>query len=365
MTNSRTLAKRPLITELNRVQRFYTGGLLLDRWQNMPDPRDGSWSEEYLVMTTEYLGHSDRVINHGLSRVRTDNGTIETLRDLIASDEASFLGAAYAGQTSGHSGVMARIGDSTVRLVIQAHPPQAGARRFLKWPFGKTEAWYILDSRTVDGVPPHIYAGFRPGVTRKQWRRLFDQQDIAGMLEAMHRIEVKTGDVILIEAGMPHAMGSGCLFLEIHEPCDYTIRVERNYLGRPITEDQLHYGIGLDAMFDLFDYATFDDEAIRAKILPAPHVVERTQASTRTCVIDYSHTERFMVEAIELSGSCVLSGLDRHSIVITSRGKTRFKWPDGECVVPQGRGVFLPACIETLHLSGQSEVVRAFPFQVD
>ena len=365
MADSRTLAARPLITELNRVERFYTGGLLLDRWQGMAEPRDGSWSEEYLVMTTEYLGHSDRVTHRGLSRVQIDDETVVTLRQLIASDEAALLGAAYAGRTSGHSGVMARIGDATVRLVIQCHPPQAQAQRYLNWPFGKTEAWYILDSRTIDGVAPHVYAGFKSGVTREQWRCLFEQQDITGMLDAMHRIEVKTGDVILIDAGMPHAMGSGCLFLEIHEPCDYTIRVERTYLGRTMTDEQLHYGIGLNAMFELFDYTTYSDDEIRTRILPASQVVERTPAATRTRLIDYSHSSRFMVEAIELSGSNPLGELDRHSIAIASRGETRFEWPNGQCTVPQGRGVFLPARIESLTISGSGEVVRAFPFQID
>jgi mannose-6-phosphate isomerase len=99
--NIDTLARRPHLLELNRVERFYTGGKLLDRWQGRPDPTDGNWSEEFLVATTEYIGHSTRVKHKGLSRTRLEDGSIITLRDLIQLDELAFFGDRYAGQTFG------------------------------------------------------------------------------------------------------------------------------------------------------------------------------------------------------------------------------------------------------------------------
>lgn len=36
MNEYQALSRTPLVLELNRVQRLYTGGSLLDRWQGLP-----------------------------------------------------------------------------------------------------------------------------------------------------------------------------------------------------------------------------------------------------------------------------------------------------------------------------------------
>lgn len=42
------------------------------------------------------------------------------------------------------------------------------------------------------------------------------------MLAGMQKYPVHPGDTILIEGGMPHAIGAGCFLVEIQEPTDYT-----------------------------------------------------------------------------------------------------------------------------------------------
>lgn len=362
--NPDALARRPLLLELNRVERFYTGGRLLDRWQGLPEEGDGHRSEEFLVSTTEYIGHSTNLTERGLSRTRLDDGSYVTIRELIERDERAMLGDRYAGKTSGQSGVLARIGDSTVRLVIQVHPDREGARKYLDFPSGKTEAWYILDSRLIDGVAPHVYCGFREGMTPERWRGLFDNQDIDGMLAAMHRLDVTTGDVILIPAGMPHAMGSGCLFLEIHEACDYTIRLEKTYLGRNITDEQLHYGMGFDAMFELFHYDAYTEDQIRAAVIMAGVPLESAAGGERTRLVSYAETDRFMVESVKLSGEFPLPEFDGHFIAITAQGRTELRCAGGRVTAPQGRGVFVPAGAGRVTAGGRGELVLAYPFKV-
>mgnify|MGYP000685960347 CR=1 FL=1 len=79
----------------------------------------------------------------------------------------------------------------------------------------------------MNGEEPCIYYGFQPDMTRARWEALFHAQDIPGMLAGMQKYPVHPGDTILIEGGMPHAIGAGCFLVEIQEPTDYTIRVER------------------------------------------------------------------------------------------------------------------------------------------
>ena len=358
-----TLARTPLVLEHNRVQRLYTGGKLLNCWQGLPEGEDGVDSEEFLLSTTEYIGFGHPAEN-GLSRTGLPDGSYAVLRQLIAADPEAFLGAAYAPLCHGHSGVQVRVGNSNVRLVIQCHPTAEKARQYFHIPFGKTEAWVIAGTRTVNGAAPHLYCGFRPGVTRRQWETLFQKQDTAGMLACMYRFEVQTGDVILIPAGMPHAMGSGCLFIEIHEPCDYTIRPERNYLTKTLTDEEMHYGLGFAAMLDCFDYTTYTEEAVRARCFPQA-VVERQDAqSTLTSLLCYKDTPRFAVKRLSLRGRAVLPGFEGHFALVTEHGGVQLSWDGGTVRVPQGRGIFVPAGVRGLAAEGEGELLLTYPFQL-
>ena len=60
---------------------------------------------------------------------------------------------------------------------------------------------------------------------------------------------------VLIKGGVPHAIGSGCLLMEIQEPTDYTIRTERvTPGGLRVADAMCHQGLGFERMFDCFHY---------------------------------------------------------------------------------------------------------------
>ena len=303
------------------------------------------------------------MIENGISRTRLADGSYINLKNLIALDETAFLGERYAGRTHGQSGVLARVGDSTVRLVIQVHPDAEAAQKYLQFPSGKAEAWVILDSREINGVAPFLYAGFKKGVTKEKWRALFDAQDVPGMLDCMHRIPVKTGDVVLVEAGMPHAMGSGCLFLEIHEACDYTFRLEKQYAVRPLSDEEMHYGIGYDAMFDIFHYDTYTADEIRDKYVMKPKIIGRNENGVLSQILTYENTPRFSARVLDLSGTYTLPDFDGHYIIISARGETELLCDGGAKTIPQGRGVFVPANAKGIQARGNGELVIAYPFK--
>ena len=75
------------------------------------------------------------------------------------------------------------------------------------------------------------------------------------MLEWMHCIEVHKGDTVLIQGGVPHAIGAGCFLAEIQEPTDYTVRTERiTPSGLKVADTMCHQGLGFQKMFDCFHY---------------------------------------------------------------------------------------------------------------
>ncbi len=65
------------------------------------------------------------------------------------------------------------------------------------------------------------------------------------MLDSLHKVPLTEGEVLLIEGGVPHAIGSGCFLIEIQEPTDYTLRVERTTVrGETLPDTACHQGAG-------------------------------------------------------------------------------------------------------------------------
>lgn len=358
------LWKEPLILNHNRVKRAYTGGKLLDQWQGIEPAADGQFPEEFLISTVE-VTNPDRYPGEGLSQVTLADGSQLALRDIIASNPAAFLGEAYRGEVGGDLGVLARVGDPTVRHVIQAHPDTAHARTYLKSPHGKTEAWYIIQTRDMQDHRPFAYAGFKPGMTREGWKQLFLEQDITTMLAAMHKIEFKAGDMLLIEAGLPHALGPGSMFLEVHEPCDYTFRMEKKYLtGRVFSDEEIHYGIGLDRMLDGFHYDTYSYDQIKAKVLMQPRLIYSRPQAREYRLISHEQSGSFAVHKVETSVTYKASEDRGHRIAIVTQGFGFFCYAGGRKAVRQGQGIFLPAGIEELEFcsdGSQLEIILAYP----
>ena len=116
--------------------------------------------------------------------------------------------------------------DAAEDLSIQVHPDDGYARREGLGAFGKTEAWYVLDSG-------RIVLGLRAGVDR---RRL-EQALAAGRAEeAVSYRRVEAADVVVLPAGTVHALGRGTMVYEVQQASDLTFRLY-DY-GRPGLDGQ-------------------------------------------------------------------------------------------------------------------------------
>ncbi|MBR3439605.1 MAG: class I mannose-6-phosphate isomerase, partial [Clostridia bacterium] len=214
---------KPVKLEYNRVWRLYFGGKLLDEFRG-DSGSDGNFPEDWLasVVTANNPDRENKPENEGLSKA--ENG--EYLRDIIESAPEMYLGKEHIEKHGCNFGVLTKFLDSAERLPAQVHPDKNAARNLFHSEFGKTEAWYILGGREINGEKPYILLGFKEDVTKERLKNLFDKQDIPAMSALMNKIPVNTGDVFLIEGGTPHAIGPGCFLIEIQEPTDYTISLE-------------------------------------------------------------------------------------------------------------------------------------------
>lgn len=138
-----------------------------------------------------------------------------TLKEVIQKEPEKYLGSRRKALYGDSMGVLVKLIDAGERLTVQVHPDKQTAKQLFHSDYGKTECWHMIGGRFIDGEPPCVYLGFKEGMTRKKWEELFWSQDRKGMLEAMNRFEVKAGQRILIEGGVPHAIGAGCFLMEI------------------------------------------------------------------------------------------------------------------------------------------------------
>lgn len=284
----------PVRLDNPRVWRTYLGGRLLDELHGISGGENGHFPEEWImsVVAARNVGRED-IKDEGMSHLF---GTSQTLKDLLDTHPDACPG--------GSPGVLVKLIDSAERLTLQVHPDREKAMELFHSPYGKTECWHILGTRDVDGQTPCIYLGFRPGITREYWKHLFDTQDIPGMLDAMQKFEVKPGDTILIEGGMPHAIGAGCLLAEIQEPTDFTIRVERTTPSGFAVDDFLcHQGLGFDRMFDAFCYDDMDRQTILDRYFIKPDTPMKTESGTISTLIGYENTPLFRLDEIRTDGT--------------------------------------------------------------
>lgn len=335
---------------------------MLDEWQEIENPKDGNFSEEFLISTVE-VTNENNTNEEGLSKTKLPTGETITLSRLIAKDYKKFLGDKYAYEKDVR--VAARVGDTIVRHVLQCHPDTEFAKKNLNFPNGKAEAWYIVKTREIDGQKPCIYAGFKPGVTREKWTELFEKQDIPAMLECMHKFDIHEGGVYFVDAGMPHCLGPGSVFLEIHEPCDYTFRVEKNYLPDKIFSDyEMNYGLGMDKLMDCFHYDTYTREEILKKCILDSTTIFKTKNASAETIVSYDQAKRFKVEKYTFTEPVTIPDFDGHRIAVTVKGSTSFDVEDHKALAKQGRGIFLPYNAKSITLTpvdGECTVVLCYP----
>ena len=177
------------------------------------------------------------------------------------------------------------------------------------------------------------------------------------MLNSLHRFPVSVGDTILVRAGTPHAIGAGCFLLEIQEPTDYTMRVEKvTVAGETLTPMQIHYGVGEENMLDCFDYTPKSRKDIEDLFILKPHAGKDGAMS----LVTYEDTPCFALSRVDGGeySACEPSFL---TVVATEDGGTLTGGGDTFTLV-RGDKFFIPA--NTAFELRDAKVILCYPPQV-
>ena len=112
--------------------------------------------------------------------------------------------------------LLVKIIDARQDLSIQVHPDDAYAKVHENGSLGKTECWYVLDSKPGTGVIIGHNAG-----TREEMRQMVAE---GKWNQLLRQVPLRRGDFFQINPGCLHALKGGSLILETQQSSDVTYR---------------------------------------------------------------------------------------------------------------------------------------------
>jgi mannose-6-phosphate isomerase len=333
---------KPLVLPPNQFRRFYRGGARIDALRGAPAGEDGR-PEDWVASTTTSFGEDSA----GLSRL--PGGRL--LRDAIGEDPQGFLGRGHAARWGAEPALLVKLLDAGERLPVHFHPGRTFARERLGIPFGKTEAWIILEAEP--GAEVHV--GMREPVDAATVQGWVERQDSGGMLAAMNRVPVAAGDSVLVPAGVAHAIGEGILLLELQEPTDLSVLLEWERFG--VAGGAEHLDLGWDVALSALDRERTEPAELTAAAGAEPPAV---QPLLPAAAAPYFRAERLDPARgrVELEPSfAVVLVLDGEGVLRTEYG--------GELELRRGLTALVPYAAGGATVEGAVEAIRCLPPEAD
>ena len=320
---------RPVFFKRNRVFRVYLGGKLFHDFLG-DAPVDGNEPEEWICSSVRAInpGHTDPL--EGIS-LRAEDG--KPFNELLAEHPQEYLGDRK------DLGVLVKFLDSAIRLPMQVHPTRDFSRKNFNSPYGKAEAWLILATRP-DAC---IYFGFDRQVSREEFSAAVEasENDKEAMTAFVNKVPVQTGDVFFVGAGVIHAIGAGCLILEVQEPTDFTIQPEYWCGDYHLNAQEMYLGLDRETALECFNYDLYGKQVVEAG-RKVPEITYQDEHVTVETLIGEKDTPCFAMSRYILDGGQVTLDTPA-SIWICVEGEGAVE-ADGEVRdIHSGDYFFLPA----------------------
>ncbi len=223
-------------------EKIWGGSKLKDYGFNIPSHKTG---EAWII--SAYEGNSSLL----------DNGV--TLREHYKNNREDFNNF-----PSEEFPLLVKILDANDDLSVQVHPNDEAAKRLENYPYGKTECWYVLDTKEDGQIQVGINANSkeeaRQLINDSNWEQLLRKQDI------------KRGDLFDIEAGTVHAILSDTVIYELQQSSDITYRIyDFDRTDDEGNKRELH----IDKSLEVINYEAKTDKVEPVLICDGLHEEER------------------------------------------------------------------------------------------
>ena len=313
---------------------IWGGTSIPSRFNRKPQP--GLCAESW-----ELCDHAD-----GMSIVR--NGPLEgtSLHDLLLDMGSDLVGTDSATDRPAHHSLgdggfplLIKIIDAAQKLSVQVHPNDETAP--LVGGEAKSEMWYILD-----GAPgAQFYAGLVAGTTAATFDAALEDGTVQNLLKPH---PAAPGALAYIRGGCVHAIGEGCLILEVQQNSNTTYRVYD--WGRVDAEGnprELH----VEKARQVIDW-----ELDAAGATPSEPIVDGPNRTQDLLVTPYFRFGRLNIES-----SCQVTNDGRSfHMLFVANGTLTVSCEGGEETISAGTTCLLPAALAeyTLAPDGPCEVLR-------
>lgn len=344
MTNP--ILQNPLFFERNRVFRVYEGGKLFHDFFG-DEAVDGNLPEEWIASKVKALNKTISHPGEGLSKIRGGNESFASLLE------------AHPEEMTGGKGfdMLVKILDSAVRLPAQTHPDPAFSRQHFASEHGKTECWIILATRPG----AKLFFGFKEGITETDLRQAVEKSEQPGdaFSGLLQEVEARAGDVWLIPARVAHAIGAGCLILEVQEPTDFTIQPERWCDRYRLSDQEMYLGLNKEIALSCFDLKQAGP-AIVAQGRKLPQSVAGNNGCKKEVLISFADTPCFAVNRYTVNSSCALRNL---AVYVVTKGEGELVSLAGKTHLKKGMYFFVPFAASEVKVSTKSglELIECLP----
>ena len=294
------------------------GGRLLGERLGKPIGPDSDYAESW------------EVVDHGDDQSVVANGPLKgkTLSQLIQEDTKWILGDDASGNAFP---LLLKYLDCNRVLSVQVHPDDTYGLAMTPPDLGKTEAWYIVESKP-DSL---IYAGLKAGVDRAALGQAIDSGQTEQVLHSFHP---SPGDLVFIPAGTVHALGAGLLVAEIQQSSNTTFRLyDWNRVGSDGKSRPLH----IQPSLDVTDYESGPVASIQSDPLAA---------GWQTMV----ECDKFVLRILR-SGEAEIGGDGKFHIVTVPAGQAVLRTKTDSLTLSAGSTVMLPATMGKCSVNVQAE----------
>lgn len=320
------------------ADRFYKGGEKIRAFRDHGELVEVE--EASLRQPEDWIGSITNLFDEEELGLTTLTGG-RTLKETIESDPEYWLGPKHVERFGASTELLVKLLDAGQRLPVHSHPDADFVKQHLGGTHGKTEAWIALQDAPVA-------VAFNRDVSEEELSDWVENQDIDSFLAAMHKVDLKAGDLFFVPAGLVHAIGAGNFIVELQEPSDYSILMDWTGFELDGQKDG-HLNLGFDLAMKSVDRRAWSAEQIESLRLSTAD----TLGSLASDAGDFFRADRIRGAGFLPTG---------FRILIVVAGEGRLIEVDGtETEVKAGETLLVPYSSGELRIEGAAEIIVCRP----
>lgn len=291
-----------------------------------------------------YTNHNSSIDDHigeswDISQIKDNesvvsNGTLKdkTLSEVIQMNPVDVLGKIVSKNYGNEFPLLVKLIDANSNLSIQVHPDDKMAKEYHE-SFGKTEMWYVLDA----DEDAFLISGFTHRISPEEYLESVEKNTIENTLK---KFEVKSGDIFYIPAGCVHAIGKGCVILEVQQSSDITYRIyDYNRKDKNGDTRELHSELASKAIkFDNWKSSKINT------------------TSKNNCVTKVIEGEYFENSILEMNEPVsIINNGNSFQIISCTFGDVHLIYNNEEISLQKGESILLPACLREVQVVPENQ----------